>query len=667
MPRTPVPFLSLPADTLGIVHRILGTNDLSSTSKTIWQTLRMQNRKVIVTDENVDSLLRAINEPMVSLQGTHFVIPAFTRLIEKRIHALYASFIGELTITGGNDMYTHPFVEDDYGTLEGALNGLQYAAHLHTLRLNFDHVSWGRLRLETSLSALKHAPALEVLYLDLGDTHISPDDAAALALARAVKDAPHIRVLSIDLKYSDIGEDGAKALSTLKDSKTLEALHINLRNFGHRGPYGYLEWLVSLGTCQPLQALRLGLHGNALHLEPKIRTHLARLGASRLRTLHLELGDNQLEFEHIKELCAIRLSPLLETLHIDLQRNKLCSRACEALVALVVGSPALRNLTLNLEENDIGDKGVEFLGQLTSLRALTLWLGSNGISDEGARALARLSSSSTLTTLDLQFCGNNNTSIGDGGIAALSALQNIHTLHTLRLDLRSMNIGDIGFGGLVYPPMVHKLYINLQNTDVGKAGVVGLVDTLRRLPLLSDLYLDLSGNFDERRMGNDCMESLSALSGVPHLRVLTLDLSDGLITYMGARALGRLSNAPFLHTLKLILGNNYIGDSGAAELTSLKDAPALQTLHLELESNLISRSGVEALANLYDDRSALRSLVIKLDRNTVTREDCNQALRGLKDKPNLHFRLAWPLVEGYAEDGPWEDLLSTHYSFHEPR
>jgi hypothetical protein len=685
------PFGALCRDELRTIEDLAGSVDssLALASKGLWRILQRRKRHVHrryrITDANVDGLLVAITEAGVSLEGTSFNIPIFTRWIQERVSDLYASYIQALTITGRDHRAVPPgeplpIAEGLQGTMEGALVGLEGAEHLRTLRLNFDWFS-PRLRIgPTTLRPLKDAPALEVLHLGLEGNALEANDMVALALA--VNEAPHIRELSIGLRYNKIGIDGARALGTLKHSQTLESLDICLSS-AEVDPE-CLEALVTFGVlgCRQLHTLALSLDDNNLDGTHLVGTHLAKLQhAPLLHTLHLNLGQNDVGFAGITALTSgLMHAPVLGTLHIDLSSSNVGSCAGAWVLNRCLGqSPVLHTFTLSLADTDLGDAGVTALAELgtatPAVQSLCLRLGRNRrITNAGIGALSTMSNATAtaLHTLELDLSEN---SIDTAGLQMLAVLKENPRLHTLRLHLRSMRtpIDDDGIFGLMDPmtalgfgplglfpttPLsIETLELNLSNNKMTTNGIVGLSISLDpiRLPLLSHLHLDLSHMI--YGLDDECAASI--LVDAPTLKVQTLhlDMSRNRIGDRGAVALGRLSRAPLMHRLRLNLNYNNIGDAGAWGLVALADSPALRTLHLDLGYNYLSKRGVRALAN-FQNTGTLRSLFLNVEGNLhLSTRECDWALNGLiNNQSNLHFEFKCGQVQTdtrYTDGGTW--------------
>ena len=76
-----------------------------------------------------------------------------------------------------------------------------------------------------ALAALKDAPSLHTLSLDLHGNSVGESGAQALA---ALKDAPSLHTLSLDLRGNSVGDSGAQALAALKDAASLHTCSVTI-------------------------------------------------------------------------------------------------------------------------------------------------------------------------------------------------------------------------------------------------------------------------------------------------------------------------------------------------------------------------------------------------------------------------------------------------------
>lgn len=240
--------------------------------------------------------------------------------------------------------------------------------------------------------------------LDLRNTCLGDADAVAIELA-ALKDAPSLHRLHLDLGYNGLGEAGARALAGLKDAPSLNHLALHLKG----------NDLADAGA-QALAALK---------------------GAPFIQTLTLDLTQNGLGVAGARALATLTDAPSLLHLHLHLRDNSLGDAGVQALAALNGRGAQLKDLRLGLMNNRITDGGVMGLAILkdaTSLRSLALHLGDNDVGCPGARALAdALKGMPQLHRIDLNLKGN---SVGNDGACAFTAVGEMPLLNWLHIDLR---------------------------------------------------------------------------------------------------------------------------------------------------------------------------------------------------------------------------------------
>ena len=169
----------------------------------------------------------------------------------------------------------------------------RWQATLRTARLHFGDAApaaatRGGAPYATLVAALRGAPALHTIHLDLRGREVADAGAAALA---ALKAAPALRDLRLNLEGCGVGDAGAQALAGLREAPALQALRLELRGNG-------------VGDA--------GAHALAALTE-----------ARALRTLGLDLGGNQLGDAGAQALAALRAAPLLRALYLNLRRNEL--------------------------------------------------------------------------------------------------------------------------------------------------------------------------------------------------------------------------------------------------------------------------------------------------------------------------------------------------------
>jgi hypothetical protein len=201
-------FPLLASDILSVINRFGANQNLFTASGWLEGTPKGGNMRHPITDANVEAILRAVRRPLLSLVDTSFVIHGFTTGVQRRLPELYR-YMHALTVMLTDDG------DEEKGSIEGALTGLEDANHLHHLHLGFDST----FKIDNgALVALKGVPNLRSLRLSLVGNRISATGVGALS---TLKDAPHLHTLRINLGDNRIGIEGARALAALRDCRRL--------------------------------------------------------------------------------------------------------------------------------------------------------------------------------------------------------------------------------------------------------------------------------------------------------------------------------------------------------------------------------------------------------------------------------------------------------------
>uniref|UniRef100_A0A7S1NC17 F-box domain-containing protein n=1 Tax=Eutreptiella gymnastica TaxID=73025 RepID=A0A7S1NC17_9EUGL len=178
----------------------------------------------------------------------------------------------------------------------------------------------------------------------------------------------------------------------------------------------------------------------------------------------------------------LKTAPSLHTLIL-----KLCNYQCTPKVddaqarifASLKDAPCLRELSLELNGNDIGDCGTQTIAnslkEAPFLTSLYLDLRNNHISDMGAIAIGSLKDAPSLRSLKLNLYNNK---LGNGGAIGLAALKDAPLLETLEFELHMnmiMDPGALAMCSLIQAPALRRLKINLCLNHVGHTGALALI------------------------------------------------------------------------------------------------------------------------------------------------------------------------------------------------
>ena len=186
-----------------------------------------------------------------------------------------------------------------------------------------------------------------------------------------------------------------------------------------------------------------------------------------------------------------------------------CNLQLEGILALLATPPYLPQLT----HLDLGYNWAEDLVCPADREhpILSRSSGMNSESMEESTRWARL--------LSLNLTSNN---IGDDGIRVLAESPYLNRL--LRLDLEHNSIGTAGCRSLASAPFIASLTVlNLAYNEIGDEGACALAESTR---FAQGLELDLRNN----GIGDS---GARALAESPHLRDVSLDVSDNAISWEG--------------------------------------------------------------------------------------------------------------------------------------
>ncbi|MBP3959686.1 TIGR02996 domain-containing protein [Gemmata sp. G18] len=262
-----------------------------------------------------------------------------------------------------------------------------------------------------SLAEWPHLARLHRLTFSTG--WFDPADIARLA------ESPHTsNITELGFEFESISPEGLSTLAAAPLFNRLKALELSSNAF----PPALL--IDALGAARGSGALsRLSLPNNRVGRNDA--EALFRLPA--LQDLqHLDMSDNPLAGEGIRDLAESGIVRGLRTLHLSRTRP---------------GGPGVKALTeagglaglrmLDLSNNALGPAAVRAVAACGGFRGLrVLNLSNNYVRDSGAVSLA--GSSALAGLLELDLC---ETDIGDTGALALA--ESPHLNHLIRLDLRT--------------------------------------------------------------------------------------------------------------------------------------------------------------------------------------------------------------------------------------
>eukprot|EP00668_Euglena_longa_P047568 GGOE01063448.1.p1 GENE.GGOE01063448.1~~GGOE01063448.1.p1 ORF type:complete len:483 (-),score=74.68 GGOE01063448.1:1414-2862(-) len=318
------------------------------------------------------------------------------------------------------------------------------------------------------------------------------------------------------------------------------------------------------------------------------RMNLLTKHATCVRVLTLEA--DRLGRDIVPIISAVSRASHMHTLRLHMPNNKLADRGASSFSRL--SGLVLRSLQLDLRDNNIGCDGLRYLMdvlRLPSLRVLDLWLtGNRQLEEGGAPLLAGLKDAPLLHTVSLAL-----SHVGDIGAQALSALKDMRSLQSLELRLWWSGVGPSGvkaLAALKAAPHLHTLVLVLTGNPIANEGAKALAE-LAESESLRALMLHLC----RTSIGNSGAQALAMLRTAPALRTLRIFLENNLLCDEAAAEFARLAESPTLCQLQLSLGYNFIGDAGAMALATLSKAKQASFVGVSLVGNPIHEEGKTAL------------------------------------------------------------------------
>ncbi|XP_062372075.1 NACHT, LRR and PYD domains-containing protein 12-like [Sardina pilchardus] len=302
--------------------------------------------------------------------------------------------------------------------------------------------------------------------------------------------------------------------------------------------------------------------------------------------------------------CLLRLQPVVEESQKALLNScGLTERSCAGLASVLTkASSKLKHLDLN--DNSIGDNGVQEL--------------CSGLGNPNC----------ALETLRLSDC-----SITEKGYASLASALRLNPNHLRELDLSGNDPGKSGVKLLLdlkEDPQCTLRNVQFLKSSAAEEACAAVASAVGSNPLLMT-QLDLS----ERIPGALGVTQLCALLQDPHCTLQTLRLVDNCsIGEEGFRALASALRSNPSHMRELQLSENEAaGDSGVKHLSSLLEDPNCKLEKLHLDNCSIGEEGFRALASaLRSNPSHMREL--QLSENRAAGDSGVKHLSSLLEDPN---------------------------------
>ena len=292
------------------------------------------------------------------------------------------------------------------------------------------------------------------------------------------------------------------------------------------------------------------------------------------------------------------------TLHLG--RNIMGDLCCMEIKKWIVKSNCME---LDLSQNNIGEKGVEYLCdtlKLENCNLTVLILDRNHIVDKAAELLSTAikDGNCKLTRLHL-----NGTKIGVKGVEHLKdALKCVSNLTELKLA----------------------------HNDIGDEGAKYLSDSLKcencKLTVL---------NLRQNCLGDKAAEHLSNALKDVKCKLFALNLRENIIGAKGAEVLSDALKDKNCYLTMLDLGDNNVGDKGAELLRDSLKGAKCELTEFYLDFNKIGDIGAKHLSDAIKDNRKLTWL--HLGRNNIGDQGAEYLSNALKDRnrkfPRLRVRL----------------------------
>ncbi|KAL4482404.1 hypothetical protein ABPG73_012864 [Tetrahymena malaccensis] len=317
------------------------------------------------------------------------------------------------------------------------------------------------------------------------------------------------------------------------------------------------------------------------------------------------LRSNQIAQDFQDLLSALTQFKKLRNLTLDLENSNLGVKHAKDLGSALVNLNQLSNLSVQICKSSIGDEGVKDLclnlEKCSKIQQLSLIFEQNKFGAKGAQAIGiSLGKHVQLTDLTLSFIEDQ---ISDDAILGLSnAIKNKANLKTLNLELK-----------------------------VSAVGVKYLRDCLSTCTSLCTLKLDI--RFTEKGSKNvaDLIQGLESLTNLQTLDILFIgnDYAAQGLTFL----VPGLANCSKLLDLHLSLRENQIGGT-VSICSAIQNCINLQSLILELDENQIGDKGLKSLFQDVSKFTNLTYLIILLCnclvKDTKLQKKCDSKLLKMK-------------------------------------
>ncbi|XP_051874587.1 NACHT, LRR and PYD domains-containing protein 12-like [Pristis pectinata] len=283
-------------------------------------------------------------------------------------------------------------------------------------------------------------------------------------------------------------------------------------------------------------------------------------------------------------------------------------------------APVLFSFTsLKMNGSNLGDSGVKILSQVTRCRdgkLQNLELERNDLTHKCCEALAFILSNNSMLR-NLNLCDNH---LGDKGICLLSTTLKQPQCRIQKLNLSNNNLSTGSWEELVSVLMTNQTLreLNVSNNRVGEAGLRILSTALKNSRCkLQKLGLNNTSTFDFGMMGSYLEETgVEVLCDVlrnPNCTLKSLELASNCLSQ---KNYGELTSAIRInHTLThLDLSSNVIQDTGINVLSMALMDPSCSIQSLRMTDTKLTPTCCEKLATVLVTNQTLRELDLSMNK-----------------------------------------------------
>ncbi|XP_067897771.1 NLR family CARD domain-containing protein 3-like [Heterodontus francisci] len=363
---------------------------------------------------------------------------------------------------------------------------------------------------------------------------------------------------------------------------------------------------------------------------------------TNLKMIGSNLGDSG-----VKILSQMMKSPECKLQNLELERNDLSHKCCEALVFILSNSKMLSNL--NLSNNNLGDRGICLLS--TALkdpqsRMQKLNLSNNNLSFGSWEELVNV----LITNQTLRELNVSNNRMGEAGLRKLSTALKDPRCKLQKLGLNNTSTLDFGMMGSYLEETGMKIVCDvlkdprctLKSLELAKnsltqknyeelASAIRINHTLTHLDLSSNVIQDSGINvlslalmdpscsiqslmMTDTKLTSTCCEKLASVL-VTNQSLRELDLSMNKLGDSGVCALSTALKEPYCKLETLGLKRTSLTDGCCKKLVTALSTTQTIT-HLDLSDNSFTDSSIKNFCSLILTCGNLE--VIRLEQNQFT-------------------------------------------------